>query len=283
MSKISSIRLSEIRETGLRDVLIAVEESCKHLEVDFYIIGALARDIWFSVEGLAVRGTKDVDLAMLVANHEQYMKLRERLINVHKFNESKNNAFVLFAPNGIQIDVLPFGAIEVQDGVAVEGKELNQIKVNGFLEVYEASVQEVRVLEDREYKVATLPGIVLLKLIAFDDRPEQRENDPPDILTIIEYYFDLQSDLIYDEHNDLFGDEKITLKMIAARVIGREMRKPLEENAKLKTRVIKILEDHIVLAEKSKFILRMASVPFIEIELCVIYLKEILVGIEEDR
>lgn len=275
--------MNEIRKTGLREVLLAVEESCKHLGVDFYIIGALARDIWFSAEDVAVRGTKDVDLAAFVADHRQYQKLKERLIGVHKFNESKNNAFVLFAANGIQIDILPFGALEVQDGVAVEVKDLNQIKVNGFKEVYEASVREVRVLDGKDYKVATLPGIVLLKLIAFDDRPEQRENDPLDILIIIEHYFNLQSDLIYDSHNDLFGDDQVTLKMIVARVIGREIRKPLQQNEKLKTRVIKILEEHIALAEKSKFILRMASIPYIEIELCVSYLKEILAGIKEEK
>ncbi len=37
-------------------------------------------------------------------------------------------------------------------------------------------------------KAATLPAIVLLKLIAYDDRPEHRIKDPGDIAGII-YYF----------------------------------------------------------------------------------------------
>lgn len=278
MSKISGIRLSEIRETSLKEALLAVEESCMHFDVDFYIIGALARDIWFAEDDISVGGTKDVDLAALVSAQDQFQNLKSRLINDHKFKESANNAFVLFAPNGIQIDILPFGALEVEDGVAVDGKGMNHIKVNGFKEVYEASIKEIKVLENKTYKVATLPGIVLLKLIAYDDRPEQRGKDPLDILTIIEHFFDLQSDLIYDSHNDLFGDEEFSKQKISCRVIGREMRSALAVNAELKTRVLRILDEHIEKAEKSNFIHRMISEGKYSVDECADFLKKIKTG-----
>lgn len=126
----------------------------------------------------------------------------------------------------MQIDILPFGQLEVDDGVAVEGEGLNRIKVNGFKEVYLASVEYVYVLKDKQFKVATLPGIFLLKLIAFDDRPDQRPNDPEDCVQIIQNFFNLQSDIIYGHHNDLFGNDDQPLELISARVIGREMRNP---------------------------------------------------------
>lgn len=282
MNKNYRVNLSEVRETELKQVLLSVEEACRDLEIDFYIIGALARDIWFEPHGIIMGGTKDIDFAVRVGQEDQFYALKELLITKHRFGPFRGNAFVLFAPNKIQIDILPFGGIEVNDGVVVTGEGLREIKVNGFKEVFKMAVHDVRVLENNEFKVATLPGIILLKLIAFDDRPEQRAKDPLDIRAIIEHYFELQSDLIYEAHNDLFGsDIGASLTRIAARVIGREMAKPLSANSELRSRVRQILARHIEIAEKSDLIKGMSSVTYADFEENRKYLSEILRGINE--
>ncbi len=286
MTNTSKISFNKGREEGLPEVFNAVEECCNELSIEFYIIGALAKEIWFSKENIATGGTRDVDFAIFINEEEKFQQLKSLLIENHGFSSFSGNAFVLFAPNEIQIDIVPFGKLEVQDGVTVKGEGLNKIKVNGFKEVYLESVKEVKVLEDKVYKVATLPGILLLKIIAFDDRPEQREKDPADILSIIENYFSLQRELIYEFHSDLFGEDDKSLPLIASRVLGREIRKPLSENPKLRERVIAILEGHISLGEKSKFVEVMALATlntndYPLIDECVIYLKEILTGINE--
>jgi len=272
--------LNESRESTLKEVLLAVDECCIELGIDFYILGALARDVWFTEKGIPASGTKDVDFAVFLSETEQFSQLKERLMQKHEFVTVKGNEFVLLAPNKMQIDVLPFGKLEVEDGVTVKGEGLTKIKVNGFKEVYLQSVMDAYVLEGKKFKVATLPGIFLLKLIAFDDRPDQRQNDPVDCLSIIENFFELQSDLIYDYHNDLFGDDR-PLEQISARVIGREMRKPLSENSDLKVRITEILKDHVKLKEKSSFILQMASYAYLATEDCTLYLGEVLNGIQD--
>ena len=181
----------------------------------------------------------------------------------------------------MQIDILPFGQLEVDDGVVVEGEGLSRIKVNGFKEVYLASVEEVYMLDNKQFKVATLPAIFLLKLIAFDDRPDQRPNDPEDCIQIIQNYFNLQSEIIYNQHNDLFGNDELTLELISSRVIGREMRKTLDQNDALRERTTQILISHIAQQEKSSFILRMASYVYLGTEECVRYLEEVLSGIAD--
>ena len=50
------------------------------------------------------------------------------------------------------------------------------MNVEGFKEVYEQASEEL-IIEDQRFKVCTLPGIVILKLIAWDDRPEVRRDD----------------------------------------------------------------------------------------------------------
>jgi predicted nucleotidyltransferase len=279
MKNTSRINLDDITDQRLHDVLKTINTSCEKLGIDFYLLGALARDVWFKQQQIAASGTKDVDFAVFINETEQFSNLKTVLIEECGYIQSKANQFVLFAPNGFMIDVLPFGAIEVEDGVAVEGEGLAKIKVTGFKEVYLTAVKPVFIFDDQETKVATLPGIVLLKIIAFDDRPEQRYNDPIDCISIIKNYFSIESDLIYDEHNDLFGDPNRELETIAARVIGREMRKPLDQDAKLKERTMGILNRHIEMGDKSDFILRMATQAYAGTEECRLYLSELAAGI----
>jgi len=281
MKNTSKMNLSKARDSRLRDVLLAVDDCCLEIGIDFYILGALARDVWFIKEGIAALGTKDVDFAIMLSDVDQFYQLKDRLIKNHRFEKAKTNEFVLLSANHMQIGILPFGQLEVDDGVVVEGEGLNRIKVNGFKEVYLASVEEVHVLEDKQFKVATLPGIFLLKLIAFDDRPDQRPNDPEDCIQIIQNYFNLQSDIIYEHHNDLFGNDELTLELISARVIGREMRKTLDQNNALRERTALILESHITQQEKSTFVLRMASYVYLGTDDCVRYLQEVLSGITD--
>jgi predicted nucleotidyltransferase len=47
-------------------------------------------------------------------------------------------------------------------------------KISGLREVYEAAIEEVNFEGSYRFKVATLAGIVILKLISYDDRPEIR-------------------------------------------------------------------------------------------------------------
>lgn len=120
----------------------------------------------------------------------------------------KTNSFVLLTPVGIQVDILPFGEIEINNEVKFEGAGLTSIKVNGFNEVYLAGTELVEPATGHTFKVATLPSIILLKFIAYDDRPEVRTKDARDIINIMLHFFELQADLIYDSHADLFGSDR---------------------------------------------------------------------------
>ncbi len=103
------------------------------------------------------------------------------------------------------------------------------------------------------FKVATLPSIVLLKLIAYNDRPELRQKDASDIGNILIHFFYLQENLIYDQHSDLFGEEVRCLENIGAIVLGREMNRIVKRNDSLKDRLNTILKGYIKESEKSDF------------------------------
>lgn len=220
------MRFYKLQRSELEEVFDAVEDAFNKTGIDYYVIGALARDIWYSKEAKLSRATRDADFAIFIGSGKQFEEVKEYLKQEKAFQDSKDNSYVLFSPNGIQVDILPFGAIEIDDKVQVAGTGLTSISVNGFSEVYNSGTNEVQLDSGHQFKVASLSSIVLLKLIAYDDRPEQRAKDGRDVGSIIEHYFDLQAANIYEHHSDLLTkvEKDVSLQEIAATVIGREIK-----------------------------------------------------------
>lgn len=273
------MNLSGIRQGEFKEVFDALEQAFDIVGIDFYLIGALARDVWYSRENKVFRTTKDVDFAVMVGNQKEYEDLKAYLIAKNKFQDTKENPFVMLAPSGVQVDILPFGEVDIDEGVKLEEIGLANIKVNGFMEVYQSGTQQVKIETGHQFKIATLPAIVLLKFIAFDDRPEHRLKDARDIANILMHFFDLQTELIYEHHSDLFGGEDLGLEEISAIVIGREIRKIIGTNESLLMRLQKIITGLIEKQENSAFIRNMVS----EIDKTVVQvlslLKAMLIGI----
>ncbi len=204
----------------------------------------MARDVWMSgINKIAPRRTTgDIDFAVLINDKGIYEALKAYLIEIEGFHPFKGNAFVLIWKDKTEVDLLPFGAIEDEDGkVTTSGLGLTNISLQGFTEVYEEGLPELDLEGMHQFKFCTLPGIVLLKMIAWDDRPEKRRDDINDISDIINHFFNMYDNEIWDNHSDLFADENAELKHIAARVMGREMSKIARRNEKLFARIERIL------------------------------------------
>lgn len=270
--------LFNLQRNELKEVFDAVENAFSMLGIDYYVIGALARDIWYSKENKLSRATRDADFAILVGTEKQFEEVKDYLKNKKGFQDSKGNSYVMFSPNGIQVDILPFGAIEIDDKVQIRGTGLTNISVNGFSEVYNNGIAEIQLDSGHHFKVASLSSIVLLKLIAYDDRPEQRAKDGRDVGSIIEHYFDLQADHIYEHHSDLFTETEkdMELQDIAATVIGREIKITIDANPALLQRVKTILVREIKLEEKSNFIINMIAETNMNVEEATKRLEKIL-------
>ena len=275
------ISFKALRQEGARDVFASLNRALEALEIDFYLIGALARDTWFAQKGIRALGTKDIDFAVLVSDESQYQKLRHFLIKEEDFTESSSNEYVLFNRQGHQIDLLPFGAVEIEGKKIVDKQGLFHTNISGFKEVYEEGTEEVNFEGEYNFKVSTLAGIVILKLIAYDDRPEIRSNDIGDIAAIISHYFDLESDLIYDKHADLFAGEEQSLERIAARVLGRQMKLILNRNALLKERIISILQINAQSPEDSSIGLQFVNGNIQTVDEAILVINEMMKGIEE--
>ncbi len=233
------------QDASISGLLDALERGFEKFNIDFYLIGALARDTWMGMnDKRPKRATKDVDFAILIPNTKTFNELKEYLIKEEEFNPYHENAFVLIWKDGTQVDLLPFGDIEDNGVVKVEGRGHTSINVDGIREVYEKGLPEVEIESGNTFKFCTLPGLVLLKLIAWNDRPEMRSKDILDISDILNNYFDIHSEEIYNNHIDLFDNEAAELIDIAAMVMGRELGAILKKNKAITSRVIRILEEN---------------------------------------
>ena len=158
------------------------------------------------------------------------------------------------------MDILPFGEIEDDGSVTVNGQGMTIIRVDGLIDVYNNGIEDVDLETGHSFKVATLPAIALLKFIAYDDRPEQRQKDATDISNLVVNFFTLNDEMIYEHHNDLFDETKgIVFESIGPIVLGREMRKIANSNVGLVIRLNNILEKHIQEGENSAFVRLMVN------------------------
>ncbi len=265
----------------LQKVIERFDKAMKGFGVDFYLIGARARDLWLAAKDMVPkRATVDYDFAVSMQNLDQYKELLEYLENTGDFISDKNMPQRIYTSDRKYIiDLLPFGKIENAWYVTFDDKDKTRISTLGLLEVYGKSFP-FSFEGNIEILAASLAGIVILKLIAWNDRPDVRGKDMKDISFIIANYFDLQGDLIFEKHNRYFeGDREID--QIAALALGSEMKEILASSEMLHKVVLEVLNKHANLKEASSMVQIMATEMEREFSKVIEYIELILQGINE--
>ncbi len=170
----------------------------------------------------------------------------------------------------VVIDLLPFGELEEKDTLTFTERYAD-LHILGFKEVLEEA-EEV-FIENKIVNVPPLPGMVILKLIAWSDRPEERDNDLADILRIIEHYFEYNFDEIIEYHNDTFPEEGFDKWLISAEVLGRKSKQYLEKSNELTKRVKKVLDTNLSSEMESNISRKWAGIKDWDIEYAFQILK----------
>jgi predicted nucleotidyltransferase len=209
-----------------------VNEIAQNFKVDYFLIGAVAKDIQLSSRpGLAAkRKTNDIDIAIVIDNEDQFDKIIAALIATGDFRQTENNPIKLMYQERIELDLLPFGEIENQERQLRLNKGVVSMDMNGFKEVY-PFVETHAITKYMRLKVCPFEGLVLLKLIANADN-STRTKDIADIEQLIKAYFELTDEDIYTKHMDVMDMYPISaknyLELVSARVLGRKMKMLLE-------------------------------------------------------
>lgn len=239
----------------IAEMLDLIGQALEKFGIDYFLIGAVARDAWMiGVHKKRPKNTTgDIDFAIFINDKGVYEQLKTHLIEQCGFAASHDNAFVFIWKDKTQVDLLPFGAIEDEHRrVTVSGTGFTTVDVPGFREVYEEELPFIEVAERHLFKCCTLPGIVLLKLISWNDRPELRVHDIFDISDILHHFFDMHMEEIWQNHHELLVDAEEDTILIAARVLGREMQKIARRNDGFYARIEQILEENTAKTRSSR-------------------------------
>ena len=213
-------------EKPLVDALYFLKRIADSFGIPFFVIGAFSRDLILK-HGYGIeprRKTGDIDVGVEVANWEQFEKLKESLIATSQFSLTPDKQRLRCGT--ILIDILPFGPITDEDKKISWPPEHELIMSRvGFEEAYEHSVT-VRLGSDPELdiKLASLPGLAIMKLISWKEKYPNRKRDADDLLLIMNKYEEAgNSERLYEEDLPLLQEEGFDIKLAGTRLLGRDM------------------------------------------------------------
>jgi predicted nucleotidyltransferase len=170
-------------------ILRDVQRAAQRLNADVLLIGASARDYWLHTRhSIRVgRATEDYDLAVIVESWDAYQQLTEALVKTGQFCQDSHQQQRLYAGD-LTLDLVPFGALESPPGNIAWPPAGNIVMSTlGFRDALAAG-ETINIGSGTSFKVATLPSLVLLKLVAWNDR--HKSKDAYDVTLIAQNYTD---------------------------------------------------------------------------------------------
>jgi predicted nucleotidyltransferase len=225
--KIESLRLAALEE---------IANIAQLEDIPFFIVGATARDLILA-KGHNIkpfRATLDIDIGVRVQDWSQYNKLKEGLVATDEFKETKEYQRLIFQDK-LNIDLIPFGPIADKMGnIKWPPDEEIVMQIIGFEEAFVNS-QTLRLRDDPliEIKVVTLAGLVVMKIVSWNDGYPNRRKDASDLALIMGNYTDAgNAERIFEEHSDLLDSEDFEYVNAGARLLGRDIATILSSDLK---------------------------------------------------
>jgi len=240
----------------LKDLLKELIDFFDYFRMDFYVIGATARDIILrNVYGMAPeRKTVDLDIAIAITDWNQFQIIEDNLIEREGFKKIGEQRQRFIFKDLYTLDIVPFGDVVNEDGKIYWPPDgAIAMSVWGFPEMADATIC-VEIDEEFTIHIASLSGLFMLKLIAWKDRHLSVSKDAHDLALLLSNYFEINSERVVDEHYDLFEVEKFDLITAGARLMARDIKRLMRKNEKTRGNLIGILKNEIELAEESRLI-----------------------------
>ena len=147
----------------------------------FVIVGARAP--WILVAGQTWRVTRDIDAVVRAPTWEAFERLAERL-KALGFARAEAHHFV--SPQGAEVDLVPYGEGVITDDTIMwpNGMVMSAL---GLEEAFAAAVER-EIAPELRVRVVTAPALVILKIIAYQDRPHERSKDLADLVDAFQRY-----------------------------------------------------------------------------------------------
>jgi len=248
-----NISSEDLNNPLLKELLKKLTVYFQSIGSDFYIIGATARDIILSGihNQTSARRTADLDIAIAIKDWDKFEQISKELCEIDGFHKSNKQKQLFWYKKDFRLDIVPFGEVAKADNnIYWPPEEEFAMSVVGLTEVANNTL-DVTIDNEFTIKVASLPGIFILKLAAFNDRKNKTNKDADDLAFILENYLDINIERAAAEHYDIYEVENFNTFTAGATLLGRDIKSILGENAETIQTFIQILEDELKLDEAS--------------------------------
>ena len=212
------------------EILRHVDGVARDLAVDYFVVGATARDILLTgVFGLSAgRATRDVDLAVAMKGWREFEAMKARIVETGAFRSDERIAQRLYyqpgsAGMGYPLDLIPFGGLE-RRGSAIAWPPDGAVVMNvaGYGETF-ASAVLVEVEPGFAVRVASLAGLAILKLVAWADRGAGDPRDASDLASLLRQYGTAgNEDRLYGAEIGVLEAVNYDFDLAGARLLGMD-------------------------------------------------------------
>lgn len=240
----------------LKDLLKELSGFFGGVNVDFYVIGATARDIILSNlhDLVPERKTDDLDIAIAISDWSQFQSIEENLPKIEGFAKSKEQKQRFIYKRIYVIDIVPFGDVAEDDGnIYWPPDETIAMSVWGFPEMANSTIS-VEIDGEFSIQIASLPGLFILKLAAWKDRHLSGSKDAYDMALLLTNYLDINIERAVKEHYDLYEMDEFDKVIAGAQLMVRDVKLLIRYNEKTSEYLRGILIKEIELAEESQLI-----------------------------
>lgn len=196
-------------------------------QVRYLVVGATARDMILrhGYDFPIRRATVDIDLGVEVVDWEEFRALKEGLLASGQFELTRSEQQLLFRRH-LPIDIVPFGPLE-QAGNEISWPPDHGVRMNvlGF-EDASRNAQMVRLSSAPvlDVPLASLAGLAILKLIAWNDRSSRGRKDAGDLAFLMRSYLDAgNQERLAEEHPELLAGDDFDYERAGVRLLGRDM------------------------------------------------------------
>lgn len=245
----------KLQDPVIKEILEKLSSYLKGENIQFYVIGATARDIVLSLHGeKAKRATRDLDIAIAISDWAKYADVESGITKIEGFTKDTNQKQRFLFRDTFQVDIVPFGDIKKEDDRIYWPPDETVAMISlGFPEAQEKTYSVE--IDDLTIDVASLAGIFILKLFAWTDRNLESNSDADDMGFIIYNYLSIHEDRAIEDHYDeIYLDEEYTTNSAGAKLLGIDIAGILKSNPETKGKLSKLLKEELEKKEESRLI-----------------------------
>jgi predicted nucleotidyltransferase len=222
--------------------------------IPFFVVGAMARDMVLGLGRRQRRKTNDLDISIMIQNWNTYEAVSADLGADPDFTKSRKQKQRWYFKGKVILDIIPFGEIAKADNhIYWPPDETPAMCVWGFPSMATAAL-ELILDEEVPIAVASIPGLFVLKLLAWKDRHQDDNRDAEDIGGILNEYLEINYDRTAQDYPDIFSLDEFTIVKAGAYLMGRDIHRFLKDNHPLRGEIRGILADELVKREESNLI-----------------------------